>query len=63
MVVAARTDGGAGEIVRPVGVKKCRLVAQRKLRTGIVGSRGVQLSSATEQEKRGVARVLRTEME
>ena len=51
MVVAAGTDGGAGEIVRPVVVKKCRLVVQRKLRTGIAGSRGVQLLSTPEQQK------------
>jgi hypothetical protein len=49
MVVAAGTDGGAGEIVRPVVVKECRLVVQRKLRTGIAGSRGVRLLSTTGQ--------------
>jgi hypothetical protein len=51
MVVAAGTDAGAGEIIRPVVVEKCRLVAQPKLRTGIGGSRGVQLLSTTEQQK------------
>jgi hypothetical protein len=51
MVVAAGTDGGAGEIVRPVVVKECRLVVQRKPRTGIAGSRGVRLLSTTGQQK------------
>ena len=30
MVVAAGTDDGAGKIIRPVVVKKCRLATQRK---------------------------------
>ena len=48
MVVAAGTDGGADEIVRPVVIKKCRLVAQRRLRTGAAGSRG-EFTEATEK--------------
>jgi hypothetical protein len=51
MVVASATDGGAGETVRPVVVKKCRLVARPMQATGIAGSRGVQLLSTTEQPK------------
>jgi hypothetical protein len=48
MIVAAGTDGGADEIVRPVVVEKCRLVVQRKLRTSVAGSRG-EVTEATEK--------------